>query len=135
MTEAEDMQAAETVSKAQDRRFHAMMERDTAALDGLLADELTYAHANGATETKAEFLETIESGVIRYESVRPEETQIRVYGGAAVVTGTSEMDLRIAGRETSFRIRFLSVYARQPETWQMVAWQSTRFPNDAGGPG
>ena len=58
-----------------------------------------------------------------------EARSVRVYGGAGIVTGTARMESTARGQDTRFRIRYIAVYVKAQERWQMVAWQSTRIPD------
>ena len=100
----------------------AVLKRDTAALERLLADDLTYTHASGKTQTKAEYIATIPSS--KYESFTESDTKIRVYGKAAVLTGF--VDVKMAGAEP-YRVRTIEMYVQNPSGWQMVAKQSARI--------
>src|ERR1700754_2919767 len=57
---------ARAVLAAEDRRYRAMLDADLDALDELCAEELSYAHSNGARDTKAEYVEKIRSGYYVY---------------------------------------------------------------------
>jgi ketosteroid isomerase-like protein len=119
---------ADAVRAAQVRRFEAMTRRDLAALDGMLADELTYVHSSGELETKAGLLATLRSERLAYDSIAPSDVVARVFGGTAVVTGRSRMQVRAAGQVRRFTIRYTDVYVRRDGRWQTVAWQSTVVP-------
>lgn len=121
------MRAEEEVLAADRRRFHAMIKGNFEALDSLLAEDLTYTHADGRTETRAEFLTALRSGRLKYERIEPSAVQVRPFESAAVVTGNSHMWLRVEGKPVDFWIRYLAVYERQDEEWRLVAWQSTRL--------
>jgi hypothetical protein len=110
------------------QRFHAMTENDLAALTPILADDLSYTHANGWTQTKTEFLDTLRQGKLRYLSIEPASIQVHSYGTAAVVTGRAAFKVRSEGKEEGFQLRFIDVYVKRHGRWQMVAWQSTRLP-------
>lgn len=116
--------AEEEVERVERLRFAAMVRADTAELRWLLADELRYTHTTGQLETKQQFLETLGSGRLDYVSIEPEELAVRIYGSTAVVSGRSRMGVG----EQRFSIRFLDVYVRRADRWQMVAWQATRLP-------
>lgn len=105
-----------------------MTEGDIPALEQLLADDLIYTHTDARVQTKAEFIRSLRTGELRYVSIEPENTEVRLYGTTAVVTGRAAMKVRSEGRESSFQIRFIDVYVRRKGQWQMVAWQSTRLP-------
>lgn len=102
----------------------AAVKQDEAALQRFLADDLTYSHANGRTQTKAEYMAAVLKGPPRYESFGFTETQVRFYGKAAVLTAF--VDVKMVGAE-SFRVRTLQVYVENNGRWQMAAHQSARL--------
>ena len=63
-----------------------------------------------------------------YESIEPSDVQVRIYGSVAVITGNSAMRVSTGEQHFALSIRFVEVYRRQADTWQLVAWQSTRMP-------
>ncbi len=116
------------VLRVQARRFAAMIAVDTVELGSILAPDLTYTHTMGETETKAQFLATLRSRWLKYESIEPDSVQVRIHRGTAVVTGRSAMQVIAGDRELSFEIRFIEVYQWNDGRWQLLAWQSTRLP-------
>ncbi len=120
--------ATQAVLAAEDQRFDAMVRGDTAALRSLLADGLTYTHSDGAQQSKAEFLQTIGSGALRYQSIKPEGRVVRLRGDVGVVTGRSAMRVTVGGEVHGFTIQYLAVYQHRSGQWQLLAWQSTRLP-------
>ena len=127
---SEDVSAEQSALEFQSARFKAMVEEDMDSLEGFLADDLTYSHTTGWTETKSEFLSTVKSRSIDYLSMAPEDVEVRIYGEVAVMTGLSKMQGAVGDRKVSFTIRFLDVSRRVGDTWQLVAWQSVRMPED-----
>ena len=123
-----DSEDERDIMQCDDRRFKAMVRGDVTALRMALADSLTYTHSSGVHDTKAQFLDSLTLGQLRYTSIIPEARSVRVYGGAGLVTGTARMEVTARGHDTRFRIRYLAVYVKAPGRWQMVAWQSTRVP-------
>ena len=117
------------VLRADDRRFEAMRRGDWAALDAVLADDLTYVHSTARLESKAEHVANLRAGKPHYRVIAPRERQVRVHGGVGVVNGVSEMHVERDGKEQRFTVRYLAVYAKTGEHWRMIAWQSTRQPD------
>jgi ketosteroid isomerase-like protein len=101
----------------------AVVDKDTAVLDRLLAPDLTYTHANGRTQDKAEYIAAIKA-TGRYESFTESDTKIRVYGKTAILTGF--VDVKIAGQD-SYRVRTIEVYVENSGQWQLTAKQSARI--------
>jgi ketosteroid isomerase-like protein len=91
-----------------------------------LADRLTYTHSSGVHDTKGQFLASLTIGQLSYKSIIPEARSVRVYGGVGIVTGTARMESTARGHDVRYRIRYLAVYVKAQDRWQLVAWQSTR---------
>jgi hypothetical protein len=107
------------------KRIAAMVSKDIATLDALLAEDLSYTHSGGTIDTKASFLTLIkERG--RYLGVDYSNTQVIPSGGNTVlVRGRAE--IRLEGT-ASYSVLFLDVWALRDGSWKMVAWQATRIP-------
>lgn len=122
-------QAEQEVRELELRRFKALTDQDTAALDQILSDDLTYTHSSAHVNTKATYIASIRSGELKYVSIVPDELKVRVYGSAAVITGRAEFKSESHGQAATMQLRFTDTYVRQNGRWQMVAWESTRSPS------
>ena len=118
------------VLQAEKDRFAAMIKADAAALSRLLADDLTYIHSNARIQTKAEFIGDLKSGAYDYVSMTPSEAdwKVRVDGTMAVVTGVAAVNVIDNGKDLKIKLRYTTVHRNRGGQWQMIAWQSTRFP-------
>jgi ketosteroid isomerase-like protein len=126
-------EAAQEVLRAEALRLRASVDADVGALRALLAEELRFVHANGLAATRAALLDDLASGRVDYVSARPRSVEARVYGEAAVVTGTSLLEVRAgAGPVQRLENLFTAVYARREGAWRLVAYQSTRAPAPGG---
>jgi len=111
---------------ADDRRFEAMRRGDWPGLEATLADDLTYVHSTARLESKTEHVANLRAGKPHYRGIAPRDRQVRVHGGVGVVNGVSEMHVERDGKEQSFTVRYLAVYAKAGGQWRMIAWQSTK---------
>ena len=111
-------------------RLKAMIDADSEALNSILSDDLTYIHTTTREDSKKSLIGSLVSGRLSYESMDTEDVKIRIYGDAAVVTGSAAIKVSSGGRLLEFSILFTDVYAKQDGRWQMVAWQSTRKPEE-----
>jgi ketosteroid isomerase-like protein len=116
------------VLDAEKARFAAMLNGEADVVSSLLADELTYTHTNGRTDTKWSFLTSLRPGTVKYETIESEDRKVHVDGKTAVVTGQAKLKIMFGGQELSFRVRYTEVCVRRDGRWQLVAWQSTRLP-------
>lgn len=106
-------------------RFAAMVAGDTAALQNVLGEDLSYTHSNGQVQDRAQFLQALASGKLRYESMAPADVRVRFYGTTGVVTGRVDMKVALDGRESAIAARYTAVYVRRDRRWQLVAWHSS----------
>ena len=121
---------AESVEQVERRRFAAMVAQDIAALEPMLAKELTYGHSNGEFQDKAQFLDTIRNGRLRYEAIGVQELAVRTYEKLAIVTGRILISGRAGDQPVMLNLRYTDVYVNRDGRWQLVAWQSTRLPGE-----
>jgi len=118
------------VLRVENERIQAVLLRDTAALEQLLADELVYTHSTGPVDSKARFIHSIESGDLNYLAMKHSDLDARLYGDVAVLTGRSAVKVespRTGSQIVDLDIRFMNVYSKRKGQWQQVAWQSTRI--------
>ena len=118
------------VLQAEKDRFVAMVKADKAALEKLLATDLTYTHTNALFQSKAEFIASVMGGTIDYVSVVPSESdwKVRVHGDTAIVNGVAAVNVIDTGKDLKFKIRYTTVHTNRGGSWQLQSWQATRFP-------
>ncbi|HMO45171.1 MAG TPA: nuclear transport factor 2 family protein [Rubrivivax sp.] len=121
-----DDQAA--ILDADARRYRAMRDGDLDRLAALLAEDLAYTHSSGVCDDKGQYLASMASGRFRYLQTATEEVEVRIYGAAAVMLGRARFHAIVDGAERRLDNRFLSVWTRAAEGWQMAAWSSSPIP-------
>ncbi|WP_187272254.1 nuclear transport factor 2 family protein [Zeimonas arvi] len=110
------------------RRVAATLERDFAALDALIGDDLVYVHSSAAVEDRALYLERLRNGHYVYRGLTGLKRDHRVLGDVVLVNGEVRIDVEVQGKAKQVNARYLQVWARRPGGWQMVSWQSTPIP-------
>jgi ketosteroid isomerase-like protein len=126
--------AAKQVMAAEQARTAALERSDVATLERIMADDVTYVHASGKTDTKKSYLDAIRSGQLRYISWRAKNLHVRLLGSGAVIDGEYAVkvtDSRVQPTPFDINIFILTVYQQRNGRWQQIAWQSTR---DVGTP-
>jgi len=115
----------ESVERA---RFAAMTRQDIKALQPMLADDLIYCHSNGRCENKAQLLESIRTGRIRYRAVDILSLRPRTAAGAVIVNGSIAVDGTMDGLPVKMQMVYMGVYVRRDGEWRLAAWQAARLP-------
>ena len=122
--------AEQKILEQQSARFVAMIDADVVKLETLLADDLTYGHTKGATETKSGFIETVKKGRIDYLSFVPRDVGVRIYEKTALLTGFIDVKAVYKEEELVFTTRFLEVQRKVDENWLLAAWQPVIYIQD-----
>jgi ketosteroid isomerase-like protein len=99
----------------EDKRFGAMIARDFKALEAMLHGDLLYTHSSGVTDTKATWLQAMQSGKTKYKSVNCTDRKVRVIGDVALVTGRAAIEAEIGGQPRSLKLLFLNAWAKTPQ--------------------
>jgi ketosteroid isomerase-like protein len=108
-------------------RTEAQIKQDSATLDRLLSDDLTYVHASGLVQSKAEFIADLQSNKRVYKSITNSDVNVRLLQGTAIITSKSEIKVSFDGKENDLSLQVIEVYAKRNERWQLIAYQSTRL--------
>ena len=109
--------------------FDGILQENVAALDTLLADDMTFHDPGGGQGKKAGYLGVLRSGQLKYDSVAAEPATVRLRGSVALVTG--RVDIRYRWEESSRleKLTYTAVYEWSGQGWRMLAWQSTFRPD------
>jgi len=120
--------ARHAVPKLLDEYTQALLKKDTATLERIWADDLTFVNPRGQLLTKAQRLENIRSGATAFRSINTIDTQVRPYGDVAAVAVTRvAVEAQYSGQEGSGNYRVTTAWARPRGFWQMTAVQMTRI--------
>jgi hypothetical protein len=106
-------------------RFEAALHNDVAALDPMLADDLDYCSFRGDCLNKAQYLDLVKSGRLKYLSATPTVSKIKLSADTAVATGVATVTALRDGAETTIHISWAAVLAWRMGRWQMTTWTST----------
>jgi ketosteroid isomerase-like protein len=105
----------------------AMVGRDQAIFERLYGADLVYTHSNGKQETKAEAIDAVVNGKIRFESIDIADHSVRSYGSTAVSKCKITMKLNTDGNKTTVILDVLHVWVKDSGQWQLVGRQAVRL--------
>ena len=124
---AQDSRAEREIRALDEQRIAAILKKDVPALERLMADDFTYTHQGGVTESKADFLGEMKSGKGAFTSLKMSGVKVWVSGDAAVLTGRCDLTAVREGRNLVIPEHFTEVYTRVHGRWRWLLWQSTRL--------
>jgi hypothetical protein len=114
--------ATDEIMKVDEQFRVAKLNKDTAALGSILADNFCETNQNGNTRNKAQFIELFASFPI--ESLTTDSAQVRITGETAVVTGSQNEG---NGARVD-RMLYMRVYIKVAAGWQLLASMQFRNP-------
>jgi ketosteroid isomerase-like protein len=124
--DSENSKSEQEVRQAIEKYRTALVQRDTAALEKIWADDYVFVNASGEVLTKAQRLANAKSGATTLDSIKEEENiTVRVYQNSAVATSRVTIKGQYAGQPTSGQYRSTHVWVKGPTGWQLVSNQLT----------
>jgi ketosteroid isomerase-like protein len=103
----------------------ASLKGDATSLGGILGDTFVTTSPEGKMRSKAETLQRIKSGAVKYQSSKVSDMKVAIYGDAAVVTGTWKGKYVENGKTIDATERFTDTFVRQNGQWKCVSSHSS----------
>ena len=113
--------AEQVIRKLDNERIQAQIHADATALRRIYADDFIGVGPSGAVRTKPQVIADFTSGALRFQSITTDDVRVRVYGNAAVETGSSTMNGQDKGQTVPRDTRFTRVWVKQQGRWRLVA--------------
>jgi ketosteroid isomerase-like protein len=103
---------------------HALEAKDTKALNMVLDNTFVSLDIDGSVTNKSEFLAGIKSAAYQPSQAVTEQSNVQVYGNAAVVVGIFRVKGTEKGKPYVRRERFIDTWIKINGAWQCVATTS-----------
>ncbi len=123
--------AEEQVKALQARAIEALLKSDTGFFEKYFADDIVIIHGTGAVVTKAQDIQNLKSGALKYESYDVSDRKIRIYGNTAVVNDVASVKGLIASKPFNGDFRITWVWVELNGNWKIVSRQITKIPPKA----
>jgi hypothetical protein len=105
----------------------AALKADVATYDKLLAHDYISINVLGRTSSKAELVENLKSGKVKFESIDVSDVKVKLYGDTALVISTVNVKGHSGDADLSGQWRSSRVWAKRNGQWQSVLFQATRI--------
>lgn len=104
----------------------ALVKKDTAVLNKLLHEKLSYGHSNGWIESKKEVIADLLNGKLSYSVIDSKELSSEETAGVTIVRAESKIKYVLDGKEGELKLHVLQVWMRVGYQWQLLGRQSTK---------
>jgi hypothetical protein len=116
------------VAAAAEKLRVAMIDPTPAALNALVADELSYGHSGGKVDTKASFISDLMDKKSDFVTIAITDQTINVVDNVAIVRHTLTADTNDSGKPGKVSIKILGIWQKQGSDWKLLARQAVRPP-------
>ena len=123
------MSGSEVLNTAQ-KWAVALGTSDITVLDELLHDAYMHIHATSMVESKAKFIGALKEGARKYDPFKIEDTNVRVFGDSAVVTGKFALKATMREKVIERINRFGLVIVMTPHGLRVASFQATSIPQE-----
>ena len=120
-----DAAISETLQAMEHDWLNAEKNHDTAAFEKLVADDWIAISPDGKSQTKAE--RSAEIKTAHTVSATLGDMKVRVFGDAAVVTGTDDEITMTDGKKSSDHYVWTDVFVKRNGKWLAVASQTAQI--------
>lgn len=110
------------VLKISELKFHYMTTQKLDSLANLFDEKMILQHANGKVQTKAEYLDNLKSGMLKYDSAVVQDVSARIIGTTAIVLGKCHFAIHFKGNPAAYDFAYTEVYALVNKQWKMVLY-------------
>ena len=117
----------QTVLKLDRALIDALFKKDRTAFEPLLADDYVYIHSNGTVANREEEIAQTMASDVKWTASNLSGLKIRVYGDAAIITGTLTHTGSAKGYVGGARL-VTHLWVKRNGRWQTVGGQSTVVP-------
>jgi hypothetical protein len=101
-----------------------MVEGNGARLLELSADELSFGHANGAVQTKIEFVKTVVEKTEVFKRIDLSNHQNRIAGDIGIARHVFDADIVFGGKDISLNLGIIMVWKNVDGRFRLFARQS-----------
>jgi len=115
------------VADAVEQLRMAMINGDSAALEKLTAEKLSYGHSSGHIDDKKEFVGKLASGSSDFVTIDLSEQTISISEKVAIVRHILTAKTNDGGKPADVHLRVLLIWQKQKGGWKLLARQAVKI--------
>lgn len=124
MSEPEtSLEVEQHLRQMNDEWVKAMMRRDGPTLERIMANDFVFSYPLEGDD-RDQFIADVTSGDLRIEHLSRGHSNVRVFGGTAIITVRDSVTWLYHGREFSGQYKILHVYSQRDGQWKLCAVQA-----------
>ncbi|NOT49686.1 MAG: nuclear transport factor 2 family protein [Chitinophagaceae bacterium] len=109
------------------KEFHqALVNKNTVSINQQTDKALSYGHSNGWIETKNDMINNLETGYIKYNSIKEDSMRVTVNGNMAHARFAGDYNVTMNGNTNTYHLKVLEVWVKKGKRWILFARQAIR---------
>lgn len=96
-----------------------VVQRNTAALDKLYADDFVFSHGSGRIEGKQGWFNSVNKGSFLLR--QHDSVTVELHPGIAILRGKLSVQKKGAKETSRYHLKYIRVYAFRNNLWQMIS--------------
>lgn len=124
MTETNDSTA---LTKAVEAFYNAIRDKNAAAFEPLLMNNLTYGHSSGRMEDKAQFIANVLDPKTQWQSIYAAKQTLMFSGDTAVSRHAMAGENTRDGKPGTSDMPVMMVWQKHAGTWKLLARQAFKL--------
>ena len=124
---AQASNAEQQVLDIQKQHLKALVKADVATLEKILPDDTIIIGSTGQVTGKADVINGIRSGKVRFDAEDITDSKVRVFGNVALLNATEHIVGQYLGNDISGQYRVTYVFVKRDGTWQQVQRHTTKI--------
>lgn len=122
------MDSRQQIEQLYQEMYRAMVEKDTATLNRVHADEFVLVHMTGMRQTKREYINAIVDGTLNYYSSTHEQMDITIDGDRATLIGCSRVTVAVyGGGRNTWRLQLRFQLVKRDGRWQFTEARASTY--------
>ena len=122
------MDSRQQIEQLYQEMYRAMVEKDTATLDRVHADEFVLVHMTGMRQTKREYINAIADGTLNYYSSTHEQMDITIDGNRATLIGRSRVTAAVfGGGRNTWRLQLRFQLVKRNGRWVFTEARASTY--------
>jgi ketosteroid isomerase-like protein len=112
----------------------AIQWNDATFFRRVYSDDFAGTLSHGQPVDRNQWIKTIQSTDVKYESFTASDIKVRIFKEFAVATCLWSVRSIIRGQRVNSQIRAMHIYINTPRGWHVIAGQTTNLPPDVQQP-
>lgn len=104
----------------------ALVGADVREIERIYADDYAQADESGVLTNRADLIQKLTAGEIRFLAMKSTGRRVRLLGDFAIVHGSEEDEIEREGKRLSIRYIYMDVVVRRIGAWQIIASQLSK---------